>query len=285
MRIRHTLVFVATAVLTVARMAASAPQPVHIEFAAAVAGAPFACGQSYAGIGTTKSTITVSDLRFYVSSVSLLDAAGRATPVALTQDGMWQTGGVALLDFEDGRATCSNGTPETHRTIDGTVPAGAYTGMQFVLGLPFDVNHSDATRQPSPLNLSRLFWNWNAGYKFTRIDLKTTGKPQGWVLHLGSTNCQPSANPNAVPTRCAAENTPTVKVAPFNMETQAVRFDLASLLAKSDVNANAVDTPSGCMADLKDADCAGVFATLGLPFGRQPVGVQTAFSSAPKSGR
>lgn len=279
------LFLAAAAVLAGITMDASAPAPVQIEFAATVAGEPFACGQSYAGIGTTKSTIAVSDLRFYVSSVSLLDATGRATPVALTQDGMWQTGGVALLDFEDGRATCSNGTPETHRTIDGTVPAGAYTGVRFVVGLPFDVNHSDATRQPSPLNLSRLFWNWNAGYKFTRIDLKTTGKPQGWVLHLGSTNCQPSANPNAVPTHCAAENTPTVKLAPFNMETQAVRFDLASLLATSDVNTNAPNTPSGCMADLKDADCAGVFATLGLPFGRTPAGGQTAFSAAPKPGR
>ncbi len=28
------------------------------------------------------------------------------------------------------------------------------------------------TLQPSPLNLSRLFWSWNAGYKFMRLDIK-----------------------------------------------------------------------------------------------------------------
>ncbi|MBP8274149.1 MAG: metallo-mystery pair system four-Cys motif protein, partial [Acidobacteria bacterium] len=187
---KQRLLFVlAAAVMAVAPLFA-APQavPVKIAFAAVVGDKPFACGQSYAGIGTTKSTITVSDFRMFISGVSLIDAAGKATPVALTQDGKWQNGEVALLDFENGTATCSNGTPDVNAEITGTVPAGQYVGLRFDMGLPFDVNHRDPTKQPSPLNLTRLFWNWNGGYKFARIDMKTTGMPQGWVLHLGSTN-------------------------------------------------------------------------------------------------
>ena len=67
-------------------------------------------------LAPTKSTITVSDFRFFVSGVSLVSASGETVPVSLTQDGKWQNGTVALLDFEDGTATCSNGTNASHNT-------------------------------------------------------------------------------------------------------------------------------------------------------------------------
>ena len=173
----------AMAVSTASGRASIAPAPVapvSIEFAAVVAGAPFQCGRSYQGIGTTRSTIDITELRLYVSNLRLVDAAGKEAAIALTQDGVWQQGAVALLDFEDGTGGCSNGTPETRRMVDGTAPAGGpFTGVRFDLGLPFDVNHRDPTLQPSPLNLTRMFWNWNGGYKFVRIDLKSTGQPQG----------------------------------------------------------------------------------------------------------
>ena len=46
-------------------------QPVTLRFAGAVNGAPFACGKSYPNIGTTKSTITPSDFRLFVSAIEL----------------------------------------------------------------------------------------------------------------------------------------------------------------------------------------------------------------------
>jgi hypothetical protein len=63
--------------------AAADPQPVTLRFAAQVNGQPFACGQRYADIGSTRSTITPGDLRFYVSEVALVDETGRAVPVTL----------------------------------------------------------------------------------------------------------------------------------------------------------------------------------------------------------
>lgn len=273
------LFVLAAAVMVVAPLFA-APQavPVKIAFAAVVGDKPFACGQSYAGIGTTKSTITVSDFRMFISGVSLIDAAGKATPVALTQDGKWQNGEVALLDFENGTATCSNGTPDVNAEITGTVPAGQYVGLRFDMGLPFDVNHRDPTKQPSPLNLTRLFWNWNGGYKFARIDMKTTGMPQGWVLHLGSTNCKPGGGPTVVPTECANENKPRVEFAAFDAAKNVVQFDLAAMLARSNVDVNTTDTASGCMAGGNDPECDGLFTTLGLPFGANAAPKQSVFS-------
>lgn len=256
--------------------------PVAVAFDAVVGDAPFTCGRSYAGIGRTKSTITVSDFRMFVSGLALIAVDGGAVPVALAQDGVWQSGNVALLDFEDATATCANGTPERHTTIDGTVPAGQYVGVRFDIGLPFETNHRDPTLQPSPLNLSRLFWNWNAGYKFARIDMKTTGQPQGWVLHLGSTGCEPFKGPTSVPATCAKDNRARVLVAPFDPAQHVLRFDLAALLAESDVDVNTKDTASGCMSGPTDPECAGMFTALGLPFGERAATPQTVFTAAPK---
>ncbi len=94
-------------------------QPVTLRFAGAVNGAPFACGKSYPNVGTTKSTITPSDFRLFVSAIELLTNEGKAVPVALNQDGVWQYKNIALIDFEDGSGPCSNGTKATHTEVTG----------------------------------------------------------------------------------------------------------------------------------------------------------------------
>ncbi len=113
-------------------------QPVTITFRAAVGSQPFACGSTYRGIGTTGATIDPSDFRFYVSHVRLVTADGAEVPVQLDQDGIWQYDDVALLDFENKEAPCTNGTSQTNRTVRGRVPVGAYTGLRFALGVPLD---------------------------------------------------------------------------------------------------------------------------------------------------
>ena len=77
-------------------------QPVRLRFAGAVNGTPFECGKNYSNIGTTKSTITPSDFRFFVSAVELLTQEGKAVPLDFDQDGIWQHKNVALVDLENG---------------------------------------------------------------------------------------------------------------------------------------------------------------------------------------
>ncbi len=101
--------FVATALLVQAA-AAQQDRSVSIRFAAVVGDQPFACGNSYDGIGATASKVTPSDFRFYVSGVELIDAAGRAVPLKLEQDERWQHRDVALLDFENRTGPCLTGT-------------------------------------------------------------------------------------------------------------------------------------------------------------------------------
>ncbi|MDP1572077.1 MAG: metallo-mystery pair system four-Cys motif protein [Vicinamibacterales bacterium] len=266
-----------------AQPAAESAAPVSIRFEGVVGDQPFACGTTYPGLGMTKSAVRVSDFRFYVSALRLVRADGTEVPVTLAQDGLWQHEDVALVDFEDATGACMNGTPETRHVVEGTAPAGAYTGVRFEMGLPFDKNHQEPTLQPSPLNVSRMFWNWNGGYKFLRLDIRSTGQPQGWMVHLGSTGCTPGGSATTVPTECKHGNRVTVDLPSFSVARDVIQFDMAALLAGANVDAFTEKTARGCMSGPADPDCAPLFDALGLAFGDAPASTQRVFRVRPSS--
>lgn len=252
-------------------------QSISIRFQAMVGDKKLACGQSYEGIGITRSRITPRDFRFYVHNVRLIDDSGKAVPIELDQDGKWQLDDVALLDFENASASCVNGTPEMNDHVSGRVPVGRYSGLQFTLGVPFNKNHTELTTQPSPLNLTAMSWVWNAGRKFARLDFASTGLPHGFAIHLGSTGCTPDQTKITVPTQCREPNRPEIELAGFDPSQDVVIADLAALLKDSNVDTNQPHTAAGCMSAKDDADCAPLFANFGLPFGGKPAGAQTFF--------
>jgi len=246
----------------------TSPKPVTIKFAARVGTQPFVCGQSYTGLGTTASTASATEFMMYVSDVKLLTAAGTEVPVTLTQDNKWQLENIALIDFAAGGAgtDCANASAETNLQVVGTVPGGAtYTGIRYTLGLPFARNHGDATTAAGPLSATTMFWSWNGGYKALRLDLRSTGIPTGWVVHLGSTGCTPTGSATTVPTSCTARNVMTYTLNNFNASTQTIVADVATFLAASNLDINQ-GGPAGCMSGTTDNDCAPIFAAFGLPF-------------------
>ena len=269
-------------------------ETVTIQFEGMVADAPFACGQAYE-LGTPATVMTPLDFRFYVSEVALIDTDGNAVPLVLEQDGLWQHQDVALIDFEDKSGACANGTPETRAQVIGAVPAGDYTGVKFTLGVPFSLNHVDATLAPSPLNLTAMWWNWNFGYKFARIDLtpataaaqaNTGGSAahekqhaadefNGFAIHLGSVGCQMDAT--QAPVVCSLPNRPEVMFTDFDPTTDVIVADLAALVSQTNLADNQPETAIGCMSSPTDGDCAGIMQNLGLPFNEQPMREQTFF--------
>ena len=247
--------------------------PVTLTFQGQVGNQAFACGTVYTGIGTGASQFIPSDFRLYVSNVNLITAAGDAVPLTLDQDGVWQYQNVALLDFEDGTGPCGNGDAALNKTVHGTVPAGVYTSVQFDLGIPFALDHADASTAQSPLNRTELFWSWQSGYKFLRVDTAD----DKFRVHLGSTGCD-GTSPSHPPTTCSAPNVATVTLSGFNPEHSVIVADLAALLADSNIDMNQASTPPGCMSDPDDLDCVPVFQNLGLTFpGGQPTDTQKFF--------
>ncbi|MFN8672677.1 MAG: metallo-mystery pair system four-Cys motif protein [Candidatus Sericytochromatia bacterium] len=268
-----------------------------IKFKAKANGQDVECGKTYENIGTTKSKVNITDFRFYIHDVKLVDEKGKETKLDLTQDKKWQDGNVALLDFENKSGDCSSGTTEINKEISGSIAKGLYKGIKFTVGVPFDKNHQDVTKANSPLNLTSMFWVWNSGYKFMRLDLKTTGLPQGYFLHLGSTGCMVdtaktmsikhegedhaatsmSANANVPPSMCKNPNRPEISLTDFNYEKDSITLDLDALFSNSNVDTNQDKSPSGCMSTPDDQDCKTIFNNLGLDFGDSKTSGQKLF--------
>jgi len=253
---------------------------VEIAFAGVVGGEPAACGSTYGEVGTTSSDLELSDFRLYVHEVRVITADGDDIPVVLEEDGVWQQANVALLDFEDGSGGCESGTPGMNTTLRGRVDhPGPFVGVAFRLGVPFDLNHQDASTARAPLNVVSMFWNWNGGYKFMRVDGRTTGQPGGWRLHLGSTGCEGDGRGDV--SGCTSENRPQVTVDGFDPTRRTIEVDLGRLLATSDVDTDLGGQP-GCISGIDDMDCGPIFQALGLPFMDTPAGHQQLFHLGPE---
>ncbi|MGB5545099.1 MAG: MbnP family protein, partial [Polyangiales bacterium] len=112
-------------------------QDVTINFAAMVGDAEFVCGDTYEGLGSDNSSLTLSDFRFYVQDVELKDANDDWVPVTLatSAENKFQLDQVVLLDFEDRCAGNEAGNPELNDMVVGTVPEGEYNGLRFAMGV------------------------------------------------------------------------------------------------------------------------------------------------------
>ncbi|MCK6550600.1 metallo-mystery pair system four-Cys motif protein [Myxococcota bacterium] len=247
------------------------PQAVTIQFAARVGSETARCGVELGGLGPDgDQLVQFSDLRFYVHDVQLLRAGGVSVPVALDEESPWQHAGVALVDFEDKTGLCANGTADTRTIVRGTVAeAGPYTGVRFVVGVPFEQNHQDVSSAPAPLNLTSLFWNWQGGYKFLRIDTTVTSTRTPapvFNIHVGSTGCDGS--PAGGVTACENPNRATVELTgAFDPSTSVIVGDYSRLVSGLDLEMNTPASAPGCMSTPSDPECGEIFHSLGLPFG------------------
>ncbi len=112
----------------------------------------------------------------YISSLSLINTDGSTL---LLKD-------YSLINFAQ------------DNTLEFTVPKGDYTGIRFLIGVPADVNtDTDPAQYPNSHVLSvagsqGMFWNWNTGYIFTKLEGKadTSGTNQpllySFAYHTGN---------------------------------------------------------------------------------------------------
>lgn len=248
---------------------ACAPQMgATISFGAGVGAEAFTCGTTYTDFGTGGSDFEPRDLRFFVSEIELIDASGGVAPFTPTDDGAFQADGVALLDFEDATAGCA-GTPETHADVAGTVVEGQYVGLAFTLGVPAALNHQNAFDAAPPFDVTALFWEWNSGYRFLRVD-RAEGSDNNWLFHLGSSGCEAQDDGSRV---CEQANRARIELADFDRDASVVTLDLAVLAGATDIDAD-----GGCQSQVGAAECAPLFDALGLAFDGSGGGSQSVFS-------
>lgn len=106
-------------------------------------------------------TLTLLNLRFYVSGVSLLATTGQQVDVDLvTAAGQPEPYGVHLVNAEDAAST----------TMRVLAPPGDYTALTFNFGLGDTCNLFDASQQHAPLSAaSQMTWP-HTGYLFLRYE-------------------------------------------------------------------------------------------------------------------
>ncbi len=70
-----------------------------------------------------------------------------------------------------------------------------------------------------------------------------------------------------MPVTCKSPNLLAVTLPAFDVASDTVRFDLAALLAGSNIDEKFGETGPGCMSGPSDAECGPLFTRFGLPFG------------------
>jgi uncharacterized repeat protein (TIGR04052 family) len=197
---------------------------------------------------------TVRDLRFYVSDVELLDEAGRAYPVSLRSDQQWQNDRVALIDMVGENSN----TSISGNVADGAFPGAELSGIRFTLGVPFELNHANPMTAAAPLNRGDLFWTWQSGYKFLRVDLADTARD--WSFHLGSTGCVSASALRAPELPCAQPNRVRVELRGFDPTREPVLVRADELFRS--MHAPESGTCTGSYAH--DPACADIYSKTGL---------------------
>ncbi len=141
--------------------------------------------------------------------------------------------------------------------------------MAFTLGIPSDLNHQDAFDAEPPFDTTQMFWEWNSGYRFLRVD-RAEGSANNWLFHLGSTSCEAQDNGDRV---CEHANRTRIELDGFDADASVVTLDLADLVGSTDI-----DVEPGCQSQTNTPECEPLFRALGLGFDGGDGGTQSAFS-------
>jgi hypothetical protein len=114
--------------------------------------------------------------KLYVSAIALVDSTGKSHPLI----------GTHLVDMLDSGAQARG-----YAILDVKALPGTYRGIRFTVGVPFDENHRDPATQTAPLGTeSGMFWSWNSGYIFHRVEAKvdSAGVEKALAYHIGGDN-------------------------------------------------------------------------------------------------
>lgn len=184
-------------------------------------GKPIPCGRALPMDGNWY----LEHAKFYISQ--LRDQHNQPLSFAVNN---WQTPETALISMEWNECVDAAEVKGNQRLLlDERVELGKVSQLRFVLGLPFASNHQDPLSQPSPLNLSSMFWTWQGGHKFLRLQL--TSVADAWAFHLGSTGCD-SASPVRPPQQaCQSPNLVEVSVPRPDSRASTLVLHLDRLLA------------------------------------------------------
>jgi uncharacterized repeat protein (TIGR04052 family) len=190
----------------------------------------------------------------------------------------WQTEQSALVWFNNNCQTEQHAS-EANGVIKANIDKSMLTSqstLSFTIGIPFATNHENPLSQPSPLNNPQMFWSWQAGHKFLRLDAVGPDTNQSWAFHLGSVGCNSKSSLRPPSGECTQANRIKVSIelpksskemTKEDAHTVRLKFDLGALLQNIDIASSescmfSNESMSTCTALLQNLQNHAVFAVI-----------------------
>jgi uncharacterized repeat protein (TIGR04052 family) len=143
-------------------------------------GNPVPCGTA---LGMSGGGWYLEHSKFYLSDFR--DQNGQSLKL---ENSKWQTDNLVLVSIEQKDCWRGGEMPGNHQIrFSKEVDLGDVERLQFALGVPVNAGNQNPLTQPSPLNLSSMFWSVHSGHKFARIELSSVS--DSWAFHLGGVDC------------------------------------------------------------------------------------------------
>ena len=193
-----------------------------------------------------------TQLQFFISTIELKNDKGVWQKASLMKSA-YQTSKSALLG-ENCNLSNTQNKANWILKFDGKTDLANSSHIRFDLGLPFTVNHLNPLTQDSPLNIPTMFWGWQKGHKFLRLEM--VADDDDWLFHLGSVGCK-AASPLRTPQQeCLYPNRYTFEL-PINTENNQIDLNLSTLL-----NNITIAEQASCQSSPDKASCQTLFSNL-----------------------
>jgi len=234
----------------------SSLEEVTIDFQLSAENQTVNCNSS---INTKFGDWTLGQLQFFTSNFELKDKAGKWHKATFAKR---KTNGSEADNLETNSAAVAligNVCPDAGNwqvNLVTKLNKNEIHGIQFSLGVPFELNHKNPMTQPSPLNQPDMFWTWQTGHKFLRFEMHSAEKE--FVYHLGSTGCTSASPVRSPKNECKNPNRVTVTLNDFRA-SKLISLDLKSLLLGSNL-----DEEISCQSSPDNPQCESLFSRSGI---------------------
>ena len=219
---------------------------------------PLNCLSTFAA-GNNNEAWFIEQLQFFISDIEFGSEKPGWQKANLAQT-PFQAHDTVLLGTNCRAAKLQNTTSHTDNWAIEFEPSRVITEssrIRFTLGVPFQRNHLNPISQVSPLNIPSMFWVWQTGHKFIRLEM--ANKNEQWLFHLGSTGCK-SASVMRTPVQpCRYPNTFTFELpmAKTTGNDLVLTVDLAQLLANVELS-----RLTNCQSEQDVESCQQLFSNL-----------------------
>lgn len=219
------------------------------------------CQQNFVVNNQDEASVwAIDQLLFFMSDLQVQLHDDSWQPLSLLKT-KFQTPKIALLGQYCDNHNQASSLKNWQITLANDIDLAEVKALRFTLGVPFSKNHLNPLTQESPLNLPSMFWVWQTGHKFLRLELSSAHS--SWLFHLGSTGCVAASSLRMPSKACLYPNRKTFQVpiteAEGNGAELQLNFHLDKLLSKV-----VLASANNCQSQANNPTCQQLFTNLAL---------------------